>query len=101
MPKASADRVVCETPTPGKKPVRIDRWKYDAIRKAILKSIPRHSEGVAWKELPVLVEANLSEDEKDRLGHVGWYTITVKLDLEVKGEIKRLEGVKPQKLVRT
>ena len=28
------DKIVCETPTPGKQPTRIDRWKYLAVRKA-------------------------------------------------------------------
>ncbi len=41
MPQDSSDKVVCETPTPGKQPTRIDRWKYDAVRRAILKVTPR------------------------------------------------------------
>jgi len=35
-----------------------------------------------------------------RLGSVGWHTTTVKLNMEVKGELQRLSGVNPQRLIR-
>ena len=94
------EKIVCETPTPGKKPTRIDRWKYAAVRRAILNALPREGEGVLFKELPGLVEKRLSGDELMRLGSVGWYTTTVKLDLEVRGEIRRIENASPQRLLR-
>ena len=34
------------------------------------------------------------------LGSVGRYTTTVKLDLEARGEIERMKGVRPQRWVR-
>lgn len=33
-------RVLCETPTSGKRPTRIAKWKYDLLRTAILKVVP-------------------------------------------------------------
>ena len=30
------DKVICRTPTPNKKPTRIDKWKFDLIHNAIL-----------------------------------------------------------------
>ncbi len=91
-------KIMCYTPTPGKKPVRIDRWKYDLVREAILDVLPADDTGVIFMELPALVEAQLSAVDLQRLGSVGWYTATVKLDLEVKGEIMRIPGSKPQRL---
>ena len=41
------------------------------------------------------------EDERAALGNVMWYTTTVKLEMEVAGEIRRVDGVTPQRLVRT
>ena len=95
------DRVVCETPTPGKKPTRIVKWKYDLVRKAILKSIPKRGEGVLFKDLAAMVAGQLTVAEKERLGSIGWYTTAVKLDLEAKGEIYRLPKETPQRLLRT
>jgi len=96
----TADKITCETPTPGKKPTRIPRWKYEAVRSAILGIVPARGRGVPFGELPRLVAKRLSDDERDRLGSVGWHTTTVKLHLEVLGEIRRMPGVSPQRLLR-
>jgi len=93
-------KVKCETPTPGKKPTNVPKWKYDAVRKAILKSVPKHGEGVLFKDLPAIVNDLLSREDKARLGSVSWHTTCVKLDMEVKGDIKRVPGSSPQRLLR-
>src|ERR1700754_1628458 len=95
----NSDKVVCKTPTPEKTSKSIDKWKYDVVRRAILNILKSQPEGVLFSELAGLVDQNLSEYEKQNLGSVNWYTTTVKLDLEVRGEIRRLEKVSPQKLV--
>jgi hypothetical protein len=98
----SEEKVVCRTPTPGKKPVRIDRWKFDAVRRAILEVLPTEGEGVPFmSDLPDLVASALTPEERENLGSVGWYTATVKLELEVRGEIRRVPGVTPQRLLKT
>jgi len=94
------DSVVCETPTPGKQPTRIARWKYDRVRAAILDAVPRDPQGVEFKRLPRRVAERLTETEREALGSVSWHTTTVKLDLEVKREIERVPGSKPQRLRR-
>jgi len=62
--------------------------------------VPDEEPGLAFAELPGAVEASLSDDERARLGSVAWYTTAVKLELEVRGELRRLPGVRPQRLVR-
>jgi len=94
------DKVECRTPTPGRKSTRIDRWKFDAVRKAILAVLPRKGEGVLFTDLTRLVKAQLTKDELARLGVTMWYVTVVKLELEVRGEIRRLKDVAPQRLVR-
>lgn len=94
------DKVLCETPTPGKQPTRIDRWKYDLVRSAILDVVPTDDKGLEFNRLPELVERQLGSDDLRRLGSVSWYTTTVKLDMEVKGEIERVPGSTPQRLRR-
>lgn len=96
----SEQKIVCETPTPGKQPTRIPKWKYDLVRQAILQSVPQHGEGVLFKELPDRVRRRLSPADRKRLGSTAWYTTVVKLDMEVKRELKRVKGAGPQRLLQ-
>lgn len=93
-------KTTCRTPTPGKKPTRIDTLKYDVLRKAILKVVPKRGDGVEFRKLPALVKKQLSRKDLAELGSVGWFTTTVKLELEVRGEIYRINDVSPQRLLR-
>ena len=93
-------KTVCRTPTPGKKPTRIDAAKFALVRHAILAVIPRRGEGLRFRDLPRLAASRLSPQERRSLGSVNWYVTTVKLELEVQGAIRRLPGVIPQRLVR-
>ncbi len=61
------EKIFCFTPTclpyepmlyltfsrqdPNKKPIRIDRWKYDLLRKTILKIVPKNGEGSSASSL--------------------------------------------------
>ncbi len=92
------DRILCETPTPGKQGTRIDRWKYEAVRAAILRALTGGEQGVPFKELPTLVEMGLTEKDLAGLGSLVWYTTTVKLHLETIGEIERVPGARPQRI---
>ncbi len=96
----SDDKVECRTPTPGKKPTRIDRSKFETMRRAILRVTPR-KDGVLFSELPGLVEGELTPKQLDGIGSLMWYLTTVKLELEVRGEIERVPGSGPQRLVRS
>jgi len=100
MTKTATEKVECRTPTKGKKPTRIDAWKFDAMRKAILRAVPKSSAGVLFSALPKLVKKQLTKRQLDELGSVSWYTTTVKLELEVRGEIERVPGKTPQRLRR-
>lgn len=80
----------------GKQGVNLDRTKYDAVRGAILDVLS--SEGVvAFADLSERVAVLLPDFD----GSYGWYTTTVKLDLEARGEIERLPGRGSQKLRRS
>jgi hypothetical protein len=79
----------------GKQGVNIDQKKYDLIKSAILASVKERGE-IPFKDLPSAVEANLPELFD---GSIGWYTTTVKLDLEARGVIERVPNRSPQ-LVR-
>jgi hypothetical protein len=76
----------------GKQGVSIDRAKYDLIRQAILASLAQRAE-IPFAELDAAVAANLSRPFD---GSIGWYTVTVKLDLEARAVIERVPGPSPQ-----
>lgn len=94
------ERIVCKTPTPGKQPTRILKWKYDLVRDKILAIVDQNPEGVSFKDLPGLVGSKLTSEEVQRLGSISWYVTTVKLHMEVEGDIERIPYSTPQKLKR-
>jgi len=97
----SEEKVGCRTPAEGRDGVtNIPKWKFDAIR-AILLDLVRDAgpEGYKWSDMSGAVAEILSADQLERLGKVGWHTISVKLELEVRGELKRLDAKGPQRVV--
>jgi len=91
----------CRTPAEGREGVtRIPTWKYDAVRRAIL-AVMRAADGepLGFTELRTVAKDQMDEEALSRLGSWGWHFTTVKLNLEVQGEIKRAAGTGPQKLV--
>lgn len=95
------DKVACRTPTPGKQPTSIPRWKFDVLRSAILASLPAQGAGIPFSDLSKLVAKKVTKRELKDVGSLAWHVTTVKLELEVRGEIKRIPKSSPQRLVRT
>lgn len=87
-----SDRIMTLHPA-GKEGVNIERSKYDAIRTAIL-DVLREQPGIQFKDLPTEIGRKLPDFD----GSIGWYTTTVKLDLEARGEIERIPKSSPQQL---
>lgn len=78
----------------GKKGVNIDKEMYEVIKDAILASVRQQGQ-IDFKALPATVEEHLSTPFD---GSIGWYTTTVKLDLEARGLIERVPNQSPQAL---
>jgi hypothetical protein len=97
---AAEAKVRCDTPTPGKSSTNIPKWKYDLLRAAIRKVVPKNKAGVEFGQLFQLVAQELTTDDRKKLGSLPWYTTTVKLHLEVIGELERVPDAKPQRLRR-
>jgi len=88
MAELADDRVACRTPAVGRSgATRIPRWKYDAVRKAILDELATGD--VPFRELSGRVRGRMQNDHLERLGSVNWHVTTVKLEMEVRGEIAR------------
>lgn len=101
MAQTDIERTECRNPVAGRAPVRIPTWKYEAVRRAILAAVPRGQPGTEFRALPGLVAQALSAGERGRLGSVSWHTTVVKLHMEALGELERLPGGGPQRLIRT
>jgi len=97
------DRVSCRTPTAGRDGVtRIPRWKYECIRRAILEAFDETDTGtIRFKDLGEAVRERLTSNQLAKLGSLMWHVTSVKLNMEVEGELKRVPGAKPQALERS
>lgn len=75
-----------------KQGVNISREKYDIIHKAILSALGQN------REMPFMKLARAVEKEVRGSfdGSVTWYVTTVKLDMEARGEVKRVPNSRPQ-----
>jgi len=75
-----------------KQGINISREKYEIIRKTIL-SVLRTQKEMTFKKLSQAVEKEVNGNFE---GSVIWYVTTVKLDLEARGDVKRVPNSRPQ-----
>ncbi len=75
-----------------KQGVNISKEKYEIIRKAILSTLRSHKE-MTFMNLSRAVEKEVNGNFE---GSVTWYVTTVKLDLEARGQVKRVPNSRPQ-----
>jgi len=78
----------------GKQGVNIDKGKYDMVRQAIEETLQAQP-GTTFGELTDEVGRRIG-DVFD--GSVSWYVTSVKLDLEARGVLERIDGRSPQRL---
>ncbi|MEX0369644.1 MAG: hypothetical protein AB3N09_03375 [Tateyamaria sp.] len=91
------DKVACRTPAEGRDGVtNIPAWKFDTVRAAILDTLKDGP--IKATTLKDAVGERLENDTLDSLGKLGWHVVTVKLELEVRGEIERLDVKGPQQI---
>ena len=89
------ERILAEHPDPTKQGTRIARAMYEPVREAVLGALRDRGE-VPFGDLAREVEQRTPGLWAD--ASVGWYTTTVKLDLEAKGLIEQVPGSRPQRL---
>ena len=97
---APEERVQLRHPEQGKAAPRIERWKYEALKRAIPRVVPRKEPGLPFARLATAVARQLTRAERAKLGSLPWYAISVKLDLEARGFLRRIPGAAPQRLIR-
>lgn len=96
---ASEERTACRTPNDGgTSATNIPKWKFDVIRAAILQALGQGA--VANAKLTDAIRPLIGADDLEKIGKLGWHMMAVKLELEVRGEIRRQPGVKPMMMER-
>lgn len=93
---STADTVVTKTVTKGKGGTRVQRAKYEATKRALLKVVPRGKHGILFRDLSRLVKPLLPADMLQARGSASWLVTVVKLDLEARGVLERVPGKSPQ-----
>ena len=88
------EKILTLHPEEGKRGVNISRIKYEMIRQAILDAV-RSQGTITYQGLVSLVDYKLRNRFE---GSIPWYVTTVKLDMEARGEIERVQGPGEQKL---
>jgi hypothetical protein len=79
-------------PDPTKHDVRINQAMYDHVHETILFNLRQYGP-MTFTQLGALVEEEL---QNSFTGSVMWYYTTVKLDMEARGEIRRVPDSRPQ-----
>jgi len=77
----------------------VDAAMYDAMRRALLKILPKSAPGLTVEEMYARVASQLPKELFPGGAKAGWWAKTVQLDLEAKGIIVR-EKSRPLRLRR-
>jgi hypothetical protein len=80
----------------GKRAISMNREKYDSIKNILLNSLKNKGE-LTQKEMVLIISEDFKKRNINFEGSVEWNLEWVKLDLEAKKEIKRLNSVSPIK----
>lgn len=86
------ETILALNPDSSKQGVQINKAKYDQVRRTILDTLKIYGP-MTFTELGNAVEDGLRGNFD---GSVMWYFTTVKLDLEARGEIRRIPKSRPQ-----
>ena len=78
----------------------VDKTRYDAMKKAMLKVLPRKAPGLTQEEIRKAVLPHLPPSEFPGGEKAGWWAKCVQLDLEAKGIVIRDRAAKPLRWTR-
>jgi hypothetical protein len=92
--KVQADRIVVENIVSPGHTYSVDAKKYNAMKNALLKVLPKTSPGMTGAQMSESIIPLLPEVEFPGGAKAGWWLKCVQLDLEAKGVVVR-EASKP------
>ncbi len=80
----------------GKKAIRMDKSKYETIKKSLLNYLRTQGESTNAEILQGITE-DFAKNQITFEGSIGWHMEWVKLDLEARGEVRRIGERSPVK----
>ena len=99
---ATDDRIQLRHTDPTKKTARMARDTYAVARRTVLEIVPAKEPGITLNAYLDEVATRLPKVKGwDPSLSASWYAMAMKLDLEARGELKRINRKPPQRLVRT
>ena len=95
------DRIQLRNPDPKKKGPRIATDMYAVLQRTALAVVPKKAPGITLKEYIDEMATRLPKVKGwDRSTSASWYAMAIKLDMEARGELKRVNDKPPQRLIR-
>ena len=88
---AKATQVTVENVNVPGHETNVNAEKYDAMKKVLLKVLPKGTPGLTQKQMMEAVKPHLPQDLWPGGAKSGWWVKTVQLDLEAKGLIRRTD----------
>jgi len=99
---AAENRIQLRNPDPTKRTATIAGDTYAIARRTVLAIVPADEPGITLNAYLDAVATRLpTVTGWDRSLSASWYAMAMKLDLEARGELKRINTRPPQRLVRT
>lgn len=96
------DRIQLRNPEPTKSSPKMERATYSLARSVALAVIPAREPGITLPDYLETMRRSLPKAEGWPAGaSAGWWAMAIKLDLEARGELRRVKAKPPQRLVRT
>jgi len=97
-----AEMIQLRHPDPTKRNARIATDAYAVARRTVLTVVPAGEPGITLPAYLDQMAAKLAKAKGwDPSLSARWYAMAMKLDLEARGELKRINRNPPQRLVRT
>ena len=78
----------CQPNRPDAQPTAVQKWKFDIVQQAILKSLAKDTM-VSSRSLPSRMTEFVDDADIERLGNLKWLVEKVRLEMEFRGEIAR------------
>ena len=79
----------------GKKPISMDKGKYNLLKPAVLKYL-RTKREATFGEISSAIEKDFKSKRQEFQGSLPWHLEWVKLDLEARKVIRRVPNTSPQ-----